>query len=585
MKTTNKIQFALLGAVVLVLSSCGESWLEREPYGGTILESQYQKLDDKLEGSMRGVYSMMYTYSEHDAFGQRSIDMYGDLLSGDMALTSKTYGWFYTDEQQQTRAERSGYMWLYYYRMMTNINSVIHTVKEETPLLDAVAAYGLPNEGLMVIGTAGDTLYTYTEEEAKMANYYGQALTMRGFVYSALIRLYCPSIAHVYAQGYNLTTYPAFPLYNEDNYQEVQPMAMLSDVFALIEQDLETAIAYFDAFRSGIARENKLMADINVARGVLAYSFINKAYLSYAYEETMPLVKDPMTQALKYAEDVITSGEYHIIPNDKLTTTGFNNVEDESWMWGEDVSVETATGLGSFFGQVDIHSYSYAWSGDTKVIDKELYDRIPSWDGRKNWFNDGSKNATFKLCPDGKFFSEKFKASNLSTRADDIDREWLSDNVFMRIESMYLIAAEAAYFVHDHDKAVTYLDALLSKRMNLDDPNAAADYQTFKATLADRSAFAQELYRNWRLEMWGEGYGLQTFRRLSYLYKDATHAELDKVYRGSNHLYNPSKPIDYSDETIYTMIIPASELNYNPYMQDESPMQSSVGMSTMRKKQ
>ena len=130
-----------------------------------------------------------------------------------------------------------------------------------------------------------------------------------------------------------------------------------------------------------------------------------------------------------------------------------------------------------------------------------------------------------------------------------------------------------------------YLDAILSERLNLDDPNAVADFAAFNATLNDRTAFIQELYRNWRLEMWGEGYGLQTFRRLSYLYKDDTHAELNKVYRGANHLYNPSKPIDYSDETIYTMNIPASELNYNPYMQDdESPISLAAGMSTMRKK-
>jgi hypothetical protein len=237
-------------------------------------------------------------------------------------------------------------------------------------------------------------------------------------------------------------------------------------------------------------------------------------------------------------------------------------------MWGENVSVETATGLGSFFGQVDIHSYSYAWAGDTKVIDKNLYDQIPSWDGRKYWFNDGSKNPSFTLCPDGKFFSA---ASPTSTAADKIDREWLSDNVFMRIESIYLIAAEAAYYLQDLNKATDYLDAILSQRLDLDDPNAATDYQNFKNEIStDRQKFFQELYRNWRLEMWGEGYGLQTFRRLSYNYYDETAPrDKDKVYRGSNHLYNGGKSIEYTDETIYTMTIPASELNYNPYMQDK----------------
>ena len=50
-------------------------------------------------------------------------------------------------------------------------------------------------------------------------------------------------------------------------------------------------------------------------------------------------------------------------------------------------------------------------------------------------------NSSFAYCPDGKFYSAKCPNS---TKTDDIDREWLNDNIYMRIESMYLIAAEAA---------------------------------------------------------------------------------------------------------------------------------------------
>jgi len=433
--------------------------------------------------------------------------------------------------------------------------------------MDTVRVYGLPNDGLYSINDNGDTLHLYTEEDAEVLDYYAQALTIRAYVYSALTRFFCPTMHHVYKDGFYITTYPAFPMYNETNYNEVQPMAMLSDVFTQVEQDLETAIAYFDAVKDYYVRENKLETDINIARGILAYSYLNKALLSKDYDETMPLVEEPMTEALRLAEDIIASGAYQIIPNRRLCATGFNDVNDASWMWGQNVSVETSTGLGSFFGQVDIHSYSYAWAGDTKVIDKNLYDQIPSWDARKYWFNDGSKNPSFTLCPDGKFFSA---ASPTSTAADKIDREWLSDNVFMRIESIYLIAAEAAYYLQDLNKAVFYLDAILSERLNLDDPDALSDYTDFKNEIsADRQKFFQELYRNWRLEMWGEGYGLQTFRRLSYNYYDETAPrDKDKVYRGANHMYNAGKSIEYTDEIIYTMVIPSSEYNYNPYMQD-----------------
>ena len=567
MKTTNKIQIALVLAATLIFGSCADSYLQTDPAGTTIVESQYNNVQNKLRGSLLGIYSLMYGYGGHDAFGIRSFDMYGDLLCGDMALTSKNYGWFYQDEQQETRAERSGYLWSLYYRMMYNINSVVDNISTSYPVMDTVRVYGLPNDGLYSINDNGDTLHLYTEEDAEVLDYYAQALTIRAYVYSALTRFFCPTMHHVYKDGFYITTYPAFPMYNETNYNEVQPMAMLSDVFTQVEQDLETAIAYFDAVKDYYVRENKLETDINIARGILAYSYLNKALLSKDYDETMPLVEEPMTEALRLAEDIIASGAYQIIPNRRLCATGFNDVNDASWMWGQNVSVETSTGLGSFFGQVDIHSYSYAWAGDTKVIDKNLYDQIPSWDARKYWFNDGSKNPSFTLCPDGKFFSA---ASPTSTAADKIDREWLSDNVFMRIESIYLIAAEAAYYLQDLNKAVFYLDAILSERLDLDNPDALSDYTDFKNEIsADRQKFFQELYRNWRLEMWGEGYGLQTFRRLSYNYYDETAPrDKDKVYRGANHMYNAGKSIEYTDEIIYTMVIPSSEYNYNPYMQD-----------------
>lgn len=565
---TNKLYIALLTVAALVFGSCSSSYLDRDPIGSTIVESQYQKLPNALEGSLRGIYSLMYAFGGHDEFGQRSIDMYGDLLSGDMALTSQSYGWFYTDESQLTRTSRSGYLWFYYYKMIHNTNAVIRAARESTTTLDTIAKYGLPNFDLAVRDSEGNTLYQYSEADAQLAGYYAQALTMRGYAYSGLLRFFCPTVAHIYKDGYNINTYPAFPLYTEANMDSVQPMAIIADVYTQVETDLKTAIDVFAAFDGYVGRANKLEADINVARGLLAYHFINRAYLSNAYDGSMPLVKDPMTQALQYATDVINSGEYTIITNDELTTTGFNNVDHKSWIWGEDVTTETATGLGSFFGQVDIHSYSYAWAGDTKVIDKELYDNIPLWDGRMLWFNDGKANPSFLLCPDGKFFSIKQKAGQLSTAADDIDREWLSDNVYMRLELMYLIAAEASYFLNDMTGAIAYLDAVMSERLNPYYLGSTTDYAAFLATLTDRTTFAQELYRNWRLEMWGEGYGLQTFRRLSYLYKDDTHSDLDKVYRGSNHLYNPGKPIEYTDETIYTINIPSSETTYNPHMQD-----------------
>ncbi len=562
MKNTYKI-FSLTAIIALSFASCSESFLDREPLGGTLLQSQYDSLSNGLAGSMRGIYSMMYGVDSHDAFGQRSIDMYGDLLCGDMALTSETYGWFSSDERQQVRTGRSSYIWSYYYDMLRNINMVIRAVKQQG-LVDKVAANGFPTDGMKVLDENGNVVYTYNSEDSLRGVYYAQALTMRGYVYSGLVRFFIPTVDHIFSGGYNLTNYPAFPVYTEDNLDDgPQELTMINKVYERIDTDLSTAIEYFETFGKDYVGSSKLVADVNVARGLLAYFYLNRA-MEFGKGPSDPLLAVPMRKALSYSVDVINSNNFNVLTNNEALSSGFNNIESKSWIWGQDVTTETTGGLASFFGQVDIHSYSYAWAGDTKVIDKNLYEAIPSWDIRKRWFNDGSGNSTFTLCPDGKFYSAK---SPHSTATDDIDREWLSDNVFMRVELMYLIAAEAAYFLQKYDSAALMLTAITDNRVDTA-ATASALYDTYKTTLSDNKVLLQQIIQNWRVELWGEGYGLQTYRRLSSHayrgYNEKTDTEEEKIRRGANHLYNPGKEMDYSDETTFTMQIPASETNYNP---------------------
>lgn len=559
----------LLLTTVVFFAGC-DSFLDQPPIGGTLIQEQYDALGNKLEGSMRGVYSLMYTVSDHDVFGQRSIDMYGDLLCGDMALTEESYGWFVSDERQMTREARSGYLWSHYYGMLRNINMVVATVKNQTTLLGNVAQYGMPNDGLKVKDGEGKVVFHYDENDSLSAIYYAEALTMRGFAYANMVRFFVPTVDHLFNAGYNLTNYPCFPLYTEENMNDgAQPLAKINEVYNLIDQDLTTAIAFFDAFGKEYEGTSKLEVDINVARGILAYFYLNRSK-EFGASATDPLLEKPMRQALTYADAAIKSNKYTIIPNKSVLTTGFNNLQDNSWMWGQDVTVETTGGLASFQGQVDIHSYSYAWVGGTKALDKGLFEEIPTWDIRRKWFNDGSKNSTYLLCPDKKFFSAK---NPVSTATDNVDREWLNDNVFMRIESMYLIAAEACYFLGKLDSAAMYLTAITDQRVDPDVLTAATDYATYKTEIStDAEKFVQALILNWRVELWGEGYGLQTFRRLtSHKYKHynaKTESWEEKVRRGANHSFDAGAEISYDDETRYTMQIPSSETNYNDKLED-----------------
>lgn len=546
-----KKNITILLLAALFLSSCADSWLDRQYQGGNISQEQYDKLSsEKMEGTLLGLYAMIYTMGgdQHDEFGQRSIDLWGDLLSGDIALTNKTYGWLYTDEQMLTVSARTGTIWSFYYNMLHNINTIVFSIENSSKIMNLIAENGYPGDG---------GAYTYTEEETMYALYMAQALAMRGYCYGNLARWYTPVMKSSYMTGYTIDTYKCVPLYTESNMDSPQALSTSAEVYNRVFSDLSTSIMLFEKFGayyeevqgSKYNRDTKLIININVARGLIAYSYLNAApYYKNVDNEKM---KNYYRLAHKYANDVILSGEFSILKNDELCTTGFNNVNHSSWMWGQNVVVETAGGLKSWFGQMDIHSYSYAWAGDTKVLDDGLKTDIEAraWDGRINWFNDGKKKSTFKDCPDGKFFSAQ---SPTSTAEEDIDREWLSDNIFMRYESMFLIASEACYFIDSLAASADYLTQITDERMNLNYPFAQDDYTAYKASLSNGATLLKEIEYNWRVEMWGEGYGLQTFRRLTGTKK-----------RGGNHDYAGGSEVNASDHS-FNMNIPGSEATYNP---------------------
>lgn len=522
-----KLQYLLVLAAVAILSySCADSYLTQEPGGSTITEDQYLRMDNVVEGTVKGIYTLLYPYGgEHDVFGQRAIDMYGDILCGDMGMKTRNYGWFASDELMQTYGRRA-YYWAYYYGFIRACNRAINAV-------DKVGHPELTYDASKI-----------TDEEYNLGGYYAQLLTIRGWAYAGLMRTFVLTDA----QDGDLS----FPIYTEEDTKEDsiigRPRATVADAYLRIEEDFQTAIQYYEAYPE-FERSSKIEMDVNIARILLAYSYLNKG---------------DNTNALKYAKDAIEKGKPSILPQAQVLTTGFNNVDIDNWLWGMDVTVENTTGLASFFGQCDIYSYSYASAGDIKGIDQILYDAIFTWDIRKSWWNNyalysGDKNASdYQYAPDGKFYSAKSKELQG-------DRDWLSDNVYMRWELAYLIAAEAACRAGNLVDAQNYLFAITDQRV-LD--GEAAAYATWKGTLVDDATTLEAIRYNWRIELWGEGYGLQTFRRFGM-----------GVTLGSNHLRS-KKDIVPTQARIFTFELPTGEKYYNPYIRQED---DKSGTKTLRK--
>ena len=520
--------FAVL-VLGLGLSSCGDSFLTQYPEGGTLLEEQYQQLPDKLHGAIFGIYSKLYEYGNHDTFGKRSLDMYSDIQSGDMAMKKSSYGWFESYERGYYYAYTRSYAWSFYYDIINLTNICDMAVENDINDIWAATTPGADEP---------------TDEIALNGYYYGQILAIRGWAYANLLDIYTDP-RDVSTADLDVNAIPVYVGTDVKAGTLGAPLSTVGEVYDRIYQDLSEAVELLEFYSQYNQRGSKLEIDADVARLMLAYAMLNHGDKSFTVADG----KNCYQIALEQAKAVIDGGHYPLLKKAELTTTGFADVNAANWMWGQDVTVETTTALGSFFGQVDIHTYSYAAAGDTKGIDSKLYREIANteWDARVEWFRDSTQS--FAYCPDGKFYSPKYKHT---TNLEKVDRDWLCDNVFMRVEAAYLIAAEAAWSNDDNATAVSYLKALCDERV-LDGKDT--EYNNWLAGLTTTDEVKKAIVYNWRVEMWGEGYSMQLLRRLQ---KART--------LGVNHLSRGDKTLDITsaEGEQFQCEIPTSETRYNP---------------------
>ena len=526
-----KIQYLFATIVLgLALNGCSDSFLTQYPEGGVLLEDQFANLPDNLKGSILGIYSKLYEYGgDHDSFGLRAIDMYSDIQSGDMAMKKSSYGWFESYERGYFYAYARSYIWSFYYDIINLCNLGTMAIESNAPkIMAAIEAGDKPTETIQAQGY-----------------YYGQLLAIRGWAYANLLNYFCDPMDQL---ENDMDSEKAIPVYTETEVKNGAlgaPLSTVAEVYDRVYEDLSQAIDVLDFYSQYNTRNSKLEVNADIARIMLAYAMLNHGDKdARIYNGNKDNAYDV---ALKRAAEVIETGKYPLLAQSKLYTTGFADVNAENWLWGQDVTVETTTALASFFGQVDIHTYSYAAAGDTKGIDSKLYDEIAAtgWDARVGWWNSG--DVKFPYCPHRKFYNP---ATKDITKLSEVDRDWLCDNVYMRIEVAYLIAAEAAYRNGDEAKAKNYISLLCSERI-LDGKDTE-----FAEWLAATSTKEAIIY-NWRTEMWGEGYSMQLLRRLEKQRK-----------LGKNHLSREEAELNIEDADYITFQcqIPTSESRYNPFI-------------------
>lgn len=494
----NKKHIYILGAAILSLSlgSCGKDFLVQTPtedIAAEDLEKAVEQDPELLSGNIAGLYSTMIQTETggttgDDDFGQKGYDIYMDMLSGDMALLGVNYGWYSGIAQLTAPTDFTNNVnytpWRYYYRIIFAANTVI----------DALG------------GTET------TPEETASRHYMGQAKAMRAYAYFYLANLYA-------LEGYGTGQEKILPLYTNTTVPN-QPLSTSSDVYALIVSDLEASIELLADF----TRTTKEQVNQDVASGLLAYVLAARG-LQADLERVVTLTEDlkgkyPLTTEREVVANLDDTGKL-LNPE-----SGFNDVNTPSWIWGVNLTQEIGLNLVSWWGQVDVFTYSYAYVGDVKGIDKGLLDIIPSDDIRKNQFHTD-------YSPRNKFF--------VPARTIGGTRYPNTAYIYMRADEMVLLNAEAKAKLNRDGEAIASLQSLLSLRM---------DDTSYLNSLSGQ-ALKNEIFKQTRIELWGEGKSYLSLKRNKL-----------SITRGSNHLFHVGSTYNYNADEL-TLDIPQAEVLNN----------------------
>jgi len=448
-----------LVATSLVTAGCSSDFLDPARSTGVITSEDINEFAEVnpalLEGSLNGIGSLLIepggtvgTASHYD-LGQKGVDIWLDMLSGDVALSANTYGWYQNTANlvstvDFSRAENN-IIWRYYYKVIALSNNVINSI-------------------------GGNDVVPATP---KLRHILGQAKAYRAYAYFYL--------AQIFQRSYD-PAQPILPFTIGVPATVSYAKVPASQIYDQIETDLNDAISLLNDFTPA----SKQQINKDIAKGLLAYSYASKG---------------DYTNAKVLSDEIIATGSYSLTTTGELAFpgagSGFNNVNTPSWMWGYDITVDMGHQLINWWGQMDYYTYSYQFAGDRKTIDTGLLALIPAGDVRRTQF--GTTGTTNRM-PINKFYAPARTAGG--------QQAITTDYIFMRIDEFYLLSAEAAANSGDETAAKARLKEFMANRLT----GGAAAVDAYVDPLSGVN-LKQAIYNQTRIEFWGEGKSYLAMKR------------------------------------------------------------------------
>lgn len=496
--------------LVFGATACSSDYLDTTPNRNTDPKVIFSSTANaKL--AINGLSKLMVQQYESQLFnGEGSIKtLYGNFQGNDYQRTvmvsnldNIANGGF----MQNSTSVYDYYPWFYYYRIIGNANTAIARID----------------------GASGEL----TDKKFIKA----QALTFRAYCYSMLVQMYSKrwmDSNNGESRGVVLRL---------DESKGDMPTSSLAKCYEQIYKDLDDAIKLYQESGKNRNENDNHLPNLNAAYAVYARAALNR---------------EDWQTAAKYA--ALAREGYPLMSNTEYQS-GFNKHNGE-WIWSVYGSASESISYYQFFAYEGSNSSSTWCRTRPATISKELYDRIPTTDIRRNLF----------LAPNGDAYdlanNKAGTALQQRAKTDYAARLYSSTTIFaymqmkslaaaqpgvgevnlFRSSEMYLIEAEAYCHLNREQEARDLLVDL--NRNSGRDPEYSCNKSG--ADLLDEV----RLYN--RIELWGEGHDWFNYKRWGLPIERHSSAQ------GGNFLVNFAVTIAPSDNNGWTWIIPSKEVDYN----------------------
>ena len=473
-------KYAIVALSALMFAACND--IDEQNYeGGTLtadaLKETNEAIASRIEATFAGMFTMMAEPGNSlggtrpDDWGFAMTCLSSDLEGSDAWIFDSGYNWFSVCGQWSSRNANYANPYIRYiapYKQIKIANDVIGSYPEDT-----------------------------TDPTAK--NRIAQAKACRAYDYLTLAPFFQFNYADHKAD-------PCLPLVTEKTLDAAtNPRASVEDIYKQIIEDLDYACEVLEDYKP---------ANKNMISGAVAYGLRARAHLNM----------EMWAEAAADADKAITLSGAQPASIAEVSTPSFYDIEDHNWLWGYDMTVDTQNK--ARYATVCSWTCSFsAWAYAAGVaayvhINKLLYDKIPATDVRKGWWLDenlhsplletiswdgvsGDDIATLEI-DDVKMAMDAYTNVKFGMY-DGIGSEINSNDFpFMRVEEMYLIKAEGlAKGGNESEGKQVLTDFVKTYR----DPAYDISSLTGKA-------LADEIWKQRRIELWGEGFGMPDIMRL-----------------------------------------------------------------------